>query len=64
MATIYKGNILFTKTQHQFEIIENGYFDLILICENGTRIHLYAITAGGYNIQCLHTRILVKKLKG
>lgn len=28
------------------------------------RIHLQCIYAGGYNIQCLHIRFLMSKLKG
>lgn len=30
---------------------------------NGKRCHLWFIYAGGYNIQCLHTRCLVKEVK-
>lgn len=30
---------------------------------NGRTAHLWAITAGGYNIQCLHIRVLVKEVK-
>ena len=32
--------------------------------ENNRIAHLWAIRAGGYNIQCLHTRVLVKEVKG
>lgn len=30
---------------------------------NGKRCHMWFIYAGGYNIQCLHTRCLVKEVK-
>lgn len=40
--------------------IEDG----ILVKGSNQKIaHIYTIMAGGYNIQCLHTRILVKEVK-
>ncbi len=30
---------------------------------NGKRCHMWFVDAGGYNIQCLHTRCLVKEVK-
>ena len=44
MATIYKGNILFTKTQHQFEIIENGY----IVVEDGKVVQVYTTLPTAY----------------
>lgn len=44
MATIYKGNILFTKTQHKFEIIENGY----IVVEDGKVVQVYTTLPTAY----------------
>lgn len=47
------------------EITEvNDSFDGIYVKgSNGRVAHLWKISAGGYNIQCLHTRVLVKEMK-
>jgi hypothetical protein len=44
----------------EFELVEysdglEGYFDVA-----GHKVHIRTILAGGYNIQCLHARTLVK----
>lgn len=44
MVTIYKGNILFTKTQHHFEIIENGY----IVVENEKVVDVYTTLPAAY----------------
>ncbi|HKL95840.1 MAG TPA: guanine deaminase [Paludibacteraceae bacterium] len=44
MVTIYKGNILFTKTQHRFEIIENGY----IVVENEKVVDVYTTLPAAY----------------
>ena len=37
--------------------------DIYVKGSNGRVAHIWAITAGGYNIQCLHIRVLVKEKK-
>jgi len=44
MTTVYKGNILFTKTQDQFEIIENGY----IVVEHGKVVNVYTTLPANY----------------
>lgn len=38
-----------------------GYLNGIVECENG-RVKISSIDAGGYNIQCYHYRVLIKKI--
>lgn len=47
------------------EIVEvmETYDGLFLKGSNGRTTHLWAISAGGYNVQCLHTRLLCKEVK-
>lgn len=46
------------------EIVEvTDAIELYLKGSNGRTAKLWAISAGGYNIQCLHTRVLVKEVK-
>ncbi len=42
------------------EVIES--YELYLKGSNGRTAKLWTISAGGYNIQCLHTRVLVKEV--
>lgn len=42
------------------EVVESS--ELYLKGSNGRTAKLWAISAGGYNIQCLHTRVLVKEV--
>lgn len=37
--------------------------DIYVKGSNGRVAHIWAIQAGGYNIQCLHIRVLVKEMK-
>lgn len=45
------------------EVAGREVSDLYVRGTNGKTAHIWAITAGGYNIQRLHTRILVKEVK-
>jgi hypothetical protein len=44
------------------KVAENSELNGIIVGENG-RCKVDTITAGGWNIQCIHFRVLVKKLK-
>lgn len=43
--------------------IDEGCEGIYAKGSNGRTAHLWAIYAGGYNIQCLHVRVLVKEVK-
>ena len=50
-------------TEDIIEVAEVAGYGLYVRGANGKVANMYAIYAGGYNIQCLHIRILVKEIK-
>lgn len=45
------------------ESVQDFGWTLILSAANGKKAKLWAVEAGGYNIQCYHIRVLVKAVK-
>lgn len=51
-------------TENIVDVAESIYNDGIYIRGvNGNVAHMWAVFAGGYNVQCLHIRVLVKETK-